>query len=216
MRNSSNFHWILDNGHGGFINGEYTTAPAKMYKHKDGTVVYEGLFNRQVVQKIAYLLGGLCIDFEYLVPESNDVSLSDRVKRVRDIAKRVNKPTVMVSVHGNAGKGTGYEVFTTKGQTLSDPIADIFVEEIAKEFPSKRQRVDITDGDLDKEANFTILMCKGAAVLTENFFMDNIEDAKLMLSDLGQSKIAIAHVEAIKRVESLGLDSLKKNIKKKK
>ena len=55
---------------------------------------------------------------------------------------------------------------------------------------------------MDKEANFTILMCRGAAILTESFFMDRLEDAKLMLSDDGQSRISRAHFNAIKTLES--------------
>lgn len=198
----SNFVWVLDNGHGGLKHGEYVTAPRKMYKHEDGTTVFEGVFNRTVVKKITYLLSKYGIEFEVLVPEQEDISLSERKKRANEIHAKSGKRSILVSVHGNAGKGTGFEVFTTKGQTASDTVAEIFIEEIEKVFPTERKRVDITDGDQDKEANFTVLMCDGPAILTENFFMDNLKDAKLMTSDEGQTKIALAHVEAIKRIES--------------
>ena len=211
------FTYILDNGHGGIgPDGTYVTAPAKMFAHKGGPTIYEGLFNRQIVQKIAYQLQNLGIDFEILVPEADDVPLRERVARTNKIHKAKGGKTIFISVHGNAGKGTGHEVFTTKGQTSSDPVADIFVEELQKEFPSKKSRVDLTDGDLDKEANFTVLMCNGPAILTENFFMDTLEDAKLMVSDAGQTRVAMAHVEAIKRIEAEGIPEAKKKATKKK
>ena len=43
--------------------------------------------------------------------------------------------------------------------------------ELEKEFPEKRMRMDTSDGDVDKEANFTILMCRPPAILTENLFL---------------------------------------------
>lgn len=213
----SKFHYILDNGHGGVVDGQYVTAPSKMYKHENGPTVYEGLFNRQVVGKMAMLLNKHNIDFTLLVPEAEDVPLKERVSRINDLHKKYEGKTILISVHGNAGGGTGFEVYTTKGQTASDTVAEIYIEEMAKEFPAKRARVDITDGDKDKEANFTILMCKGPAILTESFFMDKLEDAALMTSDAGQNKIALAHVNTILRVDALGkLENPKKKAEPKK
>ena len=138
--NKQRFYYIIDNGHGGYVNGEYVNAPSKMFKHKDGTLVEEGIFNRQVAAKLGYFLGCAGIAFEYLVRESEDISLKERVNRINAINKREKLPTLLISLHGNAGKGTGYEVFTSKGQTLSDPIADVFINSLAEEFPFKKKK----------------------------------------------------------------------------
>ena len=198
----SQIHWIIDNGHGGLIGGKYATAPKNMSTFEDGFTVYEGVFNRSVVAKLAYMLKTEKIPFTLCVPENNDISLSERKRRTNEIDINNGNNSIFVSVHGNAGKGTGFEVFTTRGETKADPIATVFFEELQKEFPGKRMRPDITDGDVDKEANFTVLMCRPPAVLTENLFFDNRKDAELMMSDNGQNKIAIAHFEAIKQINA--------------
>ena len=49
-------HIILDNGHGGMLNGKYQTSGKRSPKWPDGSQMFEGVFNRGVVQKIARLL----------------------------------------------------------------------------------------------------------------------------------------------------------------
>jgi len=193
---------ILDPGHGGMKNGKYVTAPAKMYVHDDEekTTVYEGVFNREIVERIQKSLKGRGITVYTTVNGPDDLSLKSRVEFANGKAKQF-KHCVFISVHGNAGKGTGFEVFTSKGETYSDTIADYYIEAMKEEFPGEVARVDLTDGDKDKEANFYVLkntICP--AILTENFFMDNLEDAKLMNSFEGKRKIANAHIKMIEKV----------------
>jgi N-acetylmuramoyl-L-alanine amidase len=196
---------ILDNGHGGIIDGRYVTAPNKMYKHSESVYLYEGVFNRKVVSYLSDMLKDINIDHEILVPENEDISLSERVRRINKIYYENETRTLTVSVHGNAGGGTGVEVFTSRGQTLSDQFADIFLKEAASFLPTQRMRVDTSDGDLDKEVNFKILMCKGPAVLTENLFMDNYKDCIYMMSDNGQIRIAEYHASAIQKIVELNI-----------
>lgn len=208
-------HWLLDNGHGGIdTKGKYVTCPNydvndprtfhKMYVHPDGTTLFEGEFNRNVVDLIAYKLWKLGINYTILVPEFKDVSLRTRVQRANDHYAR-DKSCVFLSVHGNAFNTSahGLEVFTSKGQTKSDPVAEAFVEEAEKMFPNRAIRTDLTDGDKDKEANFYVLTkTKCRALLTESFFFDMLENAKFMLSDEGLDMIAQYHVNAIIRAEN--------------
>jgi N-acetylmuramoyl-L-alanine amidase len=57
----------------------------------------------------------------------------------------------------------------------------------------------MTDGDRDKESNFTILYrSKCPACLTENLFQDNREDVDFLLSERGRAAIVRLHVEGIK------------------
>jgi N-acetylmuramoyl-L-alanine amidase len=106
-------------------------------------------------------------------------------------------------VHGNAGGGTGWECYTTVGKTKSDSIATILYEEAAAEFAKDGWKIrrDMADGDPDKESNFYILKHTNCpAVLTENFFMDNLKDCKFMMSEEGRNRIAKIHYKAIKRI----------------
>jgi N-acetylmuramoyl-L-alanine amidase len=196
-------HVILDNGHGGMIDGAYVTAPNKMFKHNENVYIYEGVFNRKIVAYLSCMLSDLKLNHTILVPEQEDISLKERVKRINKLYERHEGRVMTVSIHGNAGGGTGFEVFTSRGQTLSDEFADIFVQEMSRIEPTMRTRVDKSDGDLDKEANFRILMGKGPAVLTENFFMDNYKDCIYMLSDNGQISIAEYHADAIKKITDI-------------
>ena len=204
-------HWILDAGHGGMVDGQYTTNPYydendpktfhKMWVH-DGTPIYEGVFNRLVVNQIATRLKEEGVSHQKLVGQL-DTSLRWRKDEANYIYTK--KPeSVLVSVHGNAfnGLAKGIEVFTSKGETKSDPIAEVFCTEADKEFPSKAMRWDLSDGDKDKEANFYILSkTRLPAILTENFFFDNKDEAEFMMSEEGVRRIAEYHVQAILKIE---------------
>lgn len=198
---------LLDAGHGGIINGKYTTAPKKMYKHGDDFVFYEGVFNREVVVKIKDMLKLDNISFIDIVSTNEDISLEERVNRANDLYKSYKRKykILYISVHGNAGGGTGLELYTSRGETKSDKYGQIIGEQMIKTFPDEKFRPDFIDGDLDKESNFYVLKhtyCP--AVLTENFFFDRFKDALLMQSKIGQKNIAKAHVKAIKIFEENG------------
>lgn len=185
---------VLDNGHG--IN----TLGKRSPKWPDGTILYEYEFNRDIVRRIKQLLDGKHIKCHILVPEEYDVSLQERAKRVNQMYAK-NKNLFLLSIHANAGKGTGWEVWTSKGKTKSDDIATIMWHEAKAEFPEYKMRLDTSDGDVDKEENFYILYNTACpAVLTENFFMDTYSDCKFIMSEEGRERIAKFHVKAIERV----------------
>ncbi len=176
-------HIILDNGHGGIINGEYQTKGKRSPIWDDGRQLFEGEFNRIVVNELASMCYVHNISYSILVPELKDISLSQRVVRANNIYKQ-KKDSILVSVHANAGGGTGYEVFTSVGETRSDKLADTFIKQFGATIPELRLRKDTSDGDLDKEARFTIITktyCP--AVLIECAFMDTYEPDCRMLLD---------------------------------
>lgn len=184
---------LLDNGHGINTHGKRSPIMA------DGSQVLEYKFNREIVNEIAKGLADRNIPFAVLVPEITDVPLDARVRRINTYAKK--EKCLLISIHANAGGGSGFEVFTTPGQNNSDLYAEIIAEEFKKEFPSEKLRTDFSDKDLDKEANFQII--KGSlcpAVLTENFFMDNIHDYNIISSEEGKRKIAKYHINALNRI----------------
>jgi N-acetylmuramoyl-L-alanine amidase len=198
----SKFHYLLDPGHGGMVNGQYATAGKRSPVWEDGRQLFEGVFNRMVVRRIAQLCQNEGIQCTILVPEEQDVSLGERVRRANAIASQ--HPSIFVSVHANAGGGTGWEVFTTPGLTKSDAVATIFFNSARKFLPTFKMRADFSDGDPDQESNFYVIkntICP--AILTENLFMDTLKpDCEFLMSPQGVETIAQLHFDGIKAVEA--------------
>lgn len=191
---------LLDNGHG------KETAGKRSPVWSDGSQLFEWEFNRDIVRRIVEKLEADGIPYRVLVPEENDISLTERARRANEYAKEFNGKAYVLSIHANAGGGTGWEVYTSPGQTPSDAIATVFFEEAGREFVPDgwRMRSDYSDGDPDKEASFAILTKTTCpAVLTENFFMDTEKDCRFIMSEDGRERIANMHVAAIKRVITL-------------
>lgn len=199
----SNYLWLLDAGHGGLKYGKYTTAPAKMFTFPDGLVIYEGVINRAIVHLMVLRLDAAGIDYAYIHDEKEDTSLSNRV-RYADNHYLKDHRAVYLSVHSNSGGGTGFEIFTSPGQTKSDKIANIFCETYKKHFQTRLFRQDKADGDADKEADFYVLRKTDCpAILVENLFFDNRKEAEYLLSTDGQMAIANCIVDAILNCEKL-------------
>ena len=145
-------------------------------------------------------------DAELLVPEDDDISLAERVSRVNAYCKALgNRNIILVSIHVNAaGNGskwmdaTGWSVYTSKGHTASDKLAECLCEVATKNFPGRRIRTDFSDGDSDWEENFYLLqksLC--VAVLTENFFQDSKSDLEYLQSRAGKQAVVDTHVEGL-------------------
>lgn len=166
---------VLDAGHGGVINGVYQTAGKRSPKYSKG-VLYEGVFNRWVVNRVKEELDRLEIPYFYISPEDSDVNLNTRVNRANTIYKK-HKDTYILSVHANAGGGKGVEGFTTEGVTDSDYIGEVILSNLEKDLVGQRMRFDDSDGDKDKEVNYYILRKPFmSAFLLECGFMDNRSD----------------------------------------
>jgi N-acetylmuramoyl-L-alanine amidase len=190
---------ILDAGHGENTPGKRSPVWA------DGSQLFEYEFNRDIVRRVSVELGRHGINSHILVPEYTDVSLAERVRRANEVYRKNGAGTFLVSVHANAGGGTGWECFTTPGVTKSDAIATAFCEQAEKAFGKDwKIRKDTSDGDPDKESAFYILQHTACpAVLTENFFMDTERDCRFIMSEAGRKQVADVHVDAIKRAMKL-------------
>ena len=73
---------LLDNGHG------YDTPGKRSPIWPDGSQLFEWEFNRDIVSRIEILLKKAGISCVRLVPEKEDISLSERSKRANTIAKQ--------------------------------------------------------------------------------------------------------------------------------
>lgn len=187
---------FIDNGHGLMTAGK--RSPDGQFR--------EAFYNREIAKRVVSDLRDRGLDAELLVPEDDDMSLAERVRRVNAACFLLGKQNViLVSIHVNAaGNGskwlnaTGWSVYTCKGQTESDKLAECLCQAAIKNFLGRSIRTDISDGDLDWEEGFYILrksLCP--AVLTENFFMDNHSDLEYLQSRAGKQAVVDTHVEGI-------------------
>ena len=187
---------LIDPGHG-------IDTPGK--RSPDGLFL-EYLWNRQVADLILEGLVSAGVDASLVVTETNDVTLRNRVNRVNTICNRVGASNVLlVSVHANAaGNGSawmnakGWSCYTSKGKTKSDQVAECLYDAFEAEFPERKIRKDMSDGDRDWEENFYVLQkSKCPAVLLENFYYDNREECAWMLQEETKRRIASAAVKGI-------------------
>ena len=186
---------LLDNGHGQETPGKRSPL------WKDGRQLFEWEFNRDMVRRIILKCEHTGIRAVKLVPETFDVPLEERCKRANLWYDRCNGNCVVVSIHANAGGGTGFEVYTSPGQTKADPIATKLIEQLQQDFPEIKIRKDMADGDPDKEAGFYILKhTKAPAILAENLFMDNEADCQLLMAEDFREKLADSYVEFLKNL----------------
>ena len=187
---------FIDNGHGLMTAGK--RSPDGQFR--------EPFYNREIARRVVSDLKDRGLDAELLVPEDDDISLAERVRRVNAACFLLGKQNViLVSIHVNAAgigskwlNATGWSVYTCKGQTESDKLAECLCQAAIKNFPGRRIRTDISDGDLDWEEGFYILrksLCP--AVLTENFFMDSRDDLEYLHSRAGKQAVVDTHVEGI-------------------
>jgi N-acetylmuramoyl-L-alanine amidase len=202
--------FLLDPGHGGMIDGKYQTAGKRSPLFDDGvTVLYEGVNNRDNVNRIMAASDNLNLHCVDIVNSQEDISLTDRVNRANKLY-RDNKNCLYISVHSDAAgndwsDAKGISVYTSQGQTKSDVFASILVDELESAFGSSvKFRKDLTDKDEDKEAAFYVLEKTAMpAVLIEAGFHTNKEEAEAMLKEDWKNKLTSAVTNAMMKWEKL-------------
>jgi len=239
----SHYTWLLDPGHGGIIDGIYQTAGKRSPLFPDGSVLYEGEFNRDIVRMIMNLCKGLktdgspftsraeqretvasgrrvsCLDeigglnlepigAIDIVDSLEDISLRKRVIRANEIHKE-KKNCIYVSVHANAF-GNGRAFNSAKGVCTFHHYMSSNGEKLAKSL--QKHLSDLTpfrDRGVcsnDRWANFYVLRkTHMPAVLSENGFMTNFDDASALMSPAVREQIAWAHFSMIQEIEENGL-----------
>lgn len=184
---------LLDAGHGRNTPGKRSPV------WSDGSQLFEWNFNRDIVQRISKELEAHGITPFIVTPEDADISLAERVRRVNAYVAKSKEPCLLISIHANAGGGTGWEAWTSPGKTKSDEYVREFYRAahatLPKHFPI---RAGTYDGLTGKESKFYILIhTKCPTTLTENLFMDKEIDCKYMMTEKGKEAIVNIHVKAI-------------------
>jgi N-acetylmuramoyl-L-alanine amidase len=174
---------VLDGGHGGTDPG----AVANGLKEKDLTLA--------IVKHIGRMLG------EYENAEVFYTRTDDRYLSLEERAAIANKlkADLFISVHINAGGGTGFESYIYNGNVSAKTIAyqNVIHGEIMRAIGN------VTDRG-KKRANYAVLReTKMPAILTENLFIDNRNDATKLKSEQFLLQVAHGHVQGI--VKAFGL-----------
>jgi|TARA_E500000331_G_scaffold318646_1_gene330820 N-acetylmuramoyl-L-alanine amidase len=204
----SQYTWLLDPGHGGIIDGKYQTAGKRSPLFPDGSVLYEGVFNRDVVGRIIKLCQDNNIDCINLVDTEEDVSLRHRVTKA-NLFHKENRNSIYVSVHANAfGKGRefnrakGVNTFHHFRSSKGKRLAEVLQRWLADLTPLRDRGVRSND----TWANFYVLRKTNMpAVLSENGFMTNFDDATALMDPDVRQAVANAHFAMIQEIEENGL-----------
>jgi N-acetylmuramoyl-L-alanine amidase len=172
----------LDAGHGGKDPG----AVGFELKEKDITLA--------IVKKIGKLLD------QYKDVKVYYTRKDDRFLELSERAALANKADVdfFLSVHINAGGGTGFETF------ISSNASDKSVAYQNMIHPAIHQQLGKVKDRGKKRANYAVLRKTNMpAILTEVLFIDNPNDNKLLKEDDYLDKVAQGHVNGL--VKAFGL-----------
>jgi len=201
----SKYIWLLDPGHGGLIDGKYQTRGKRSPAFPDGSILYEGVFNRDIAARIKALCDAEGIECENIVNSEHDVPLATRVSRAN--SRHAADPRCRyISIHAN-GWGDGVTFNSAHGASLyhymtsrvGKEMATALLKHIVQEtgLRSRGVKANMSWG------NFYVLRKTSMpAILSENGFMTNLEDATNLMKDDFRQKVAAAHFKFIKEMES--------------
>ena len=187
---------IIDNGHG--VNTKGKCAPDKS--------LYEWEWTREIALHLYKQLTLNGIESILLVPEDTDITLSEGVKREKNItrqAKKAGRETCLISIHIDAaGKDGKWK--TARGWSVRvSPESSENSKKLAQLLYAEAEARGLQgDRYVPKEkywiGDYTILNNTSCpTVLTENLFQDNKEDVEYLLSEKGKLEIVDLHFDAI-------------------
>lgn len=208
VKPESKIHILLDNGHSSSKAKNITPGKRTPYLvcgAAPALSMYEGDFNRDVVKILENKLKESGYSVHIIVPEEEDVSLGERVRRANKLCQEYGASNcIFVSIHSNAaGNGRqwmsarGFSVHICQGASKrSELMANLLFNEAAidghfkmrKPLPNQKYWVN----------NFYVIkntLCP--AILSESGFYDNVDDATYLLTPESRENVAMYHYNAI-------------------
>lgn len=190
---------LIDNGHG-------SNTPGK--RSPDGTL-REYAYTREIAKRLVPALIEEGFEAELVTPETYDVSLTTRVKRINRICNQVgSKNVLVVSIHNDAkGMGSSWEKargwsvrVSLNASTNSKKLASCLASAAESEGIKVRRPIDTPTKKQDYWLQ-NLAICRDTlcpAVLTENLFQDNKQDVEWLLTEKGKDTLVRLHINGIK------------------
>lgn len=196
---------LIDNGHG-------SNTPGKCSPDK---TLREYAWTREITAIVVNELKRKGLDASLLVPELQDISLTERVARInKQCSIWGSKNVVLVSIHNNAARSDGqwdpsargFSVFVSKTSSeKSKDLSEIFYSLASDRKMLGNRSTPKPDGkgrhywtwSWTSKDIYILTKSNCPAVLTENLFMDNKQDCAYLLSEDGKAEIVKLHVDAI-------------------
>lgn len=198
--------WCIDNGHGKGTPGKRSPL------FEDSTQLFEYELVRDINRRIMEKLDQAGVKYYNVVPEvEGDIPLGTRTSRANNIQSSL--PKIYLSIHSNAnGNGSawdnanGIETWYLKGSALGPYFASAFQRELIKATGWSDRGLRCHNPS--SAAFYVLRNTVPPAVLTENGFYTNKEQARQLQKPGFRQKIADAHVAAIMEIELKTPDQL--------
>ncbi len=192
---------VLDAGHGPNTAGKRTPL------FPDGSFMHEYEFNGAVVEKLKNKLNKLK-EFAVTVVSSpsRDVLLSERVRLEKQI-----KSDLFLSIHANAlsnswGSPKGIESFYNNGSTKGREYCTLIQNNLVKDTGLVNRGAKSAPGPQYPNSLYVLKNTYGPAVLVECGFMDNKNEAKLLMSDSYREIVATSLFNSICDIFTIEVD----------
>jgi N-acetylmuramoyl-L-alanine amidase len=182
----------IDNGHGQETIGK--RSPVTL----GAPVVHEWVSNRQFAHAVMAELVLRGVEAELLVPEDKDIPLIERVARAKAAGCQM-----IVSIHSNAGKGTGIESFILEGDAEGKKLAILLNKHVSQQTNLSTRTRGVATQVMYKGTAVDPLLCKLSvqqgisAVITKIGFYDNVHDLKVLRDPVLRKKAVTGIVKAI-------------------
>lgn len=220
MNFKPSFFWLLDNAHGGFIDGVYQSPEKQSPVLSDGNTLYEGEFTRNIAQRIALLCQDNGLSCRLLVPTEEDLPNRHRVHLANEIHNEMPR-CVLLSIRLNKDLAGNENQFSS-----AHGISAYYYQKENKFWPwgwndEKDQRVKnlakvflyflkrhtgLSKRGIKNSKHPLLMNLNMPAVITRSGFIDNKQEAKMLLTEDFRQKIAQAHFESMLYMEQNGLD----------
>lgn len=184
----------LDDGHGENTAGKRTPVFPKGHKY-EGQYMKENHFNKDVVARLDKHLTNCGFKTLLVAPTDEDTPLKQRTDLANNTIKnKYNRPAdIYISIHANALNGVwgthgGTETLWTK--KADEPLAKIIHKHIM-------QGTKLRDRGVKNQNLHVCRETKMPAVIVECAFMDNLEEAILLMSDEYREECAKEIAQAV-------------------
>lgn len=210
VKPSDKIHILLDNGHSSSKAKNITPGKRTPYLIsgvKPALSMYEGDFNRDVVRILEAKLKESGYNVHIIVPEDEDVSLGERVRRANKLCQEYGASNcIFISIHSNAAgggkqwmKARGFSVHICQGASKrSELMANLLYDEAQKDGHFK-MRKPLPNQKYWTNNFYVIKNTKCPAILSESGFYDNPEDCTFLLTDIARERISNFHFQALVR-----------------